>query len=284
MNAGDSVQKSMNAEETAVLQNIAALVQQALTMESAEENAPGQNGVEDAMNPGGVAKGAEQGRTPAEAQTVTDPNAPPKEKGMAPWDDNEEVKKAFQTIAKSIQTSDTEGTTGNDTADTRIEDVPEVTDENVKAVAKALMLAMGKKAVAKSQGAAPNVNAELLTVIKSLNAKVEAQGTVITEMLEGLGVAKAVDAATANGGVSTSVQKSGNRPYANLGDGNIVDVIAASVAKAMAATGSFQQSNSGIPVAKGFGNAYGHDDVRQFTEGFVETAGEKWGSHDIPKQ
>lgn len=284
MNAGDSVQKSMNAEETAVLQNIAALVQQALTMESAEENAPGQNGVEDAMNPAGVAKGAEQGRTPAEPQTVTDPKAPPKEKGMAPWDDNDEVKKAFATIAKSIQASDTDGVTANDSGEERTEEIPEIDEENVKEVAKALLAMAGKKKVAKSASAQPaNVNAELLTVIKSLNAKVEAQGTVITEMLEGLGVAKAVESNPVASGVSTSVQKSGNRPYANLGDGNIVDVIAASVAKAMAATGSFQQS-SGIPVAKGFGASYGHEDVRQFTEGFVGSAGDLWGSHELPNQ
>lgn len=265
---GKQVTKS-NAEETAVIQNIAALVQQLQSMEAAEIGNEGGEGEE--MNqtklPGAniAMKGEESGRTEA-PQNVMNPDAKPKEQGIAPWDGDDEVKKAMKMIAKAMQASDTDGSTANDSGEERAEELPEVDEENVKEVAKMLAKMMGKKTVAKSRSSASPEMAQMFQVMKSLADRVEQQGAVIGELLEGLGVAKSVVADPA-----TQVQKSqGNRPYGAL-DGGSLEAVVMAVAKGMAAAQAPAQS-SGIPMAAGFGGTV-QKDMSEFVQAFGQDAG-----------
>lgn len=265
-----------NPEEMAVLQNVAALIEQLQGMEAAEINAApeGEEGGElDPTRLSGARmamKGSEQGRTPAEAQSATDPGAAPKDKGMAPWDD-EEVKKALKKIAKAIGTSDSDGPTANDDGEERVEDIPDPDEENVQAVAKALAKIMGgKKTVAKSQSSTQN--ADMLRVMKGLVDRVEQQGTIINELLEGLGIAKSAAPAP-----EMQVQKSqSNRPYAGLDGGSMEQVIGL-VAKSMLAAQTMQAPQSGIPMAQGFTPSV-NKDMGDFVQSFAQISQDRWGT------
>lgn len=164
---------------------------------------------------------------------------------MAPWE-SDDVKKAFATIAKSLETSTTEGVTARDDGEKRTEAIPEVDEKNVNEVAKALMSLMGKKTVAKSMAvsASPDLT-PILTVMKSMQAQMNQQGQIIGEMLSGFQAASGVAP------VQSTVQKSQNS-NAPFNGGNMVDVIAASVTKSLKDSGVYRQSDSGLPVAKGF--------------------------------
>lgn len=275
MNAGTSVQKDLSPEEGAILANIAGLITQLQSGGNphAEPDLDNQGGPSDndADNNPGVMKGSEQGTTPAESQSVMDPKAAPKEKGMADWND-EEVKKAFATIAKSIQTSDTEGVTANDDGEKRAEELADTDEKTVNEVAKALVKMMGKKTVAKSMNAAPSADlTPVLNVMKSMAAKIDQHGQIIGEMLSGYQAAAGVTPIQ-------TVQKSQNAPF---NGGNMTDVIAESVAKALVATGAFRGSGTGIDVAKGFrldGPADNGQAIRGFAEAITHDASfaENW--------
>lgn len=262
MNAGTSVQKDLSPEEGAILANIAGLITQLQSGGNphAEPDLDNQGGPSDndADNNPGVMKGSEQGRTQDESQSVMDPKAEPKEKGMADWND-EEVKKAFATIAKSIQTSDTEGVTANDNGEERAEELADTDEKTVNEVAKALLKLAGKKSVAKSMNSAQTPDlTPILNVMKNMDAKINQQGQVIAEMLSGYQAAAGVTPVQ-------TVQKSQNAPF---NGGNMVETIASVVAKSMLEAGAFRQSDSGIPVAKGFTRT--EADNGQAIRGFAE--------------
>jgi len=235
---------------------------------------------DEGMTAPGVQKGSEQGRQEG-ADSVMQPGAAPKEQGMAPWQDKDDVKKAFATIAKAMQSSGSDSPTANDDGDKRLNERTDEDDENINEVAKALSKMLGKKPVAKSMGTAQTPGVDLtpiLTVMKSMADRQARTDAILGEILEGLGVAPAVPA-------ENSVQKSqganpSGRPYAGMDAGNLVDVIATAVAKSMAAAGNFQQSASGIPVAKGFEPSKRGDAIRGFTEGFAQISQDRWG--DVP--
>ena len=270
MNAGTSVQKDLSPEEGAILANISGLISQLQSGGNphAEPDLDNQGGPSDndADNNPGVMKGSELGTTPAQPQGAMDPKAAPKDKGMAPWE-SDDVKKAFATIAKSIQASDTEGVTARDDGEERTEEIPEVDEKNVNEVAKALLRAMGKKTVAKSMNSAPVAVLDP-SVQKSLNdmsAQIRAQGAILGEILSGYSAAAGIAPAPAQ-----TVQKSqGNAPF---NGGNMVETIAAVVAKSMQEAGAFRQSDSGIPVAKGFtrGEVDNGQAIRSLAESITE--------------
>lgn len=271
MNAGTSVQKELSPEEGAILANISGLISQLQSGGNphAEPDLDNQGGPSDndADNNPGVMKGSEQGKTPAEPQSAMAPGAAPKDKGMAPWE-SDDVKKAFATIAKSIQASDTEGVTARDDGEERTEELPDVDEKNVNEVAKALLAMMSKKKVAKSVAVAASPNLEpIVAVMKSMAAKIDQQGQIIGEILSGYQAAAGLAPAPAQ----STVQKSqGSAPF---NGGNMVETIAAVVAKSMQEAGAFRQSDSGVPVAKGFtrGETDNGEAIRGFAEGIVGT-------------
>lgn len=253
-NKGTAVNKAAGPEEQAVIANIASLIQELQGMGATGINTPQQEPDGDEMLKAGmmappVQKGSEQART-EQPQSQMDPSAPPKDKGMADWKENDEVKKAFATIAKGMMSSQTDGPAANEDGEKRVEDLPAIDEKNINEVAKALMRALGGgKAVAKSQSYQPQTNIlePLLTVMKSMQARIDQQGAILGEVMEGLGLSAAVQQAP------TSVNKSQNAPYSGAQGNEMVDMIAMSVAKSLQMlNGGYQQSNSGIPVAKGF--------------------------------
>ena len=270
MNAGTSVQKELSPEESAIIANISGLITQLQSGGNphAEPDLDNNGGLSDndADNNPGVMKGSEQGTTPDEPQSVMQPNAGPKNKGMANWEDNEEVKKAFATIAKSIETSTSDSATANDSGEERAEEIPDIDEENVKEVAKALLAMAGKKKVAKSADLSP-----VMEVMKSMAERIDQQGQIIGEMLSGFQAASGVAPAP------TAVQKSQNAPYQG---GNMVDVIAASVTKSLKDSGVYRGDDSGIPVAKGFHRTVqdNGEAIRGFSEGIANDPmfKEKW--------
>lgn len=241
MEAEYSVQKAMGPEEQAVLAQIGALVQE-LSGGAGAAPAAEPDG-DEGMSAPGVSKASEQGTTPAEPQSAMQPGAAPKQQGMAPWKEGDEVEKAMKVIAKALMSSDTEGPDANATGDERLEDAPKPDEENINEVAKKLRAAVfGKKTVAKSMSAAPSVDlSPIMTVLKSLDARISQQGQVIGEILGGLGVEAPAPVAP------SSVAKSMGAPLTMADIENVVTA----VAKGMGAQSTVGR-NDGIPVAKGF--------------------------------
>lgn len=287
-NVVSNVQKSMSPDEMAVISQIESLIEELEAGGMGGEGGPEENEGHEGMPPEAsmamknnpmVSKADEQTRQEG-ADTVTQPEAKnPEDKGMAPWGNEDEVKKAFATIAKSIQASDTEGVTANDPGDERAESLPETDEENVKEVAKALLSVLGKRKVAKSYNQpSNNVNNEMIKVMKSMSDKINQQGVIIGEILEGLGASSNVIQSP----VTNSVQKSNdNRPYNNAVGADMIETIASVVAKSLEKTGPYRQSESGIPVAKGFDKVScdGGQAIKDFTEGFVGISQDKWGNN-----
>jgi hypothetical protein len=274
------VEKALGPEEQALLANIGALVQELQSGASAGAAPAAEPDGDEGLNAPGVIKGSEQGNTPAEPQSAMQPGAAPKEKGMAPWQDNDDVQKGFKMIAKALMSSPTEGPEAQLPGDKRLEEMPDEADENINEVAKALAKAfassLGRRPVAKSLGSvqAPQsadltaALAPLMTVMKSMSDRITQQGQIIGEMLEGLGAVPPAPEAQPQG----SVRKSGgNMPYAGLDAGSL-ELVVASVAKGLA--GTFRQSD-GVPVAKGFGGPSEDRPIEGFTEEFVTATG--WG-------
>lgn len=262
-NQGNQVAKA-SPEEQAIIQNIGSLLQELQGIEASEVNEPTapQGGAPAAQ----MAMKAEEERTPAAAANVSNPEAGPKDQGMANWNDDE-VKKAFKLIAKSIQASESDGPTANEDGQERVEDLPEPDEENIKEVAKALLkagLIKPKKTVTKSSNSGEM--AQIMSVVKAMGDRINQQGQVIAELLEGIGLVPEAP---------QTVQKSQDqRPAASAGvfGTELTDVIAA-VVKGLQ-TGGYQQSGSGVPVAKGFGGpAVNREDMQEFTEAFGQMSG-----------
>lgn len=87
-----------------------------------------------------------------------------------------------------VQKSDN-GTTANDTAEARIEDMDEVNEDNIKEVAKTLVRLMSKSRVKKSRASAVSVDKK---VLKALISKVQEQDKAIASILSGFGIADQV--------------------------------------------------------------------------------------------
>lgn len=274
-----SVNKSLSPEESAVVSNIAALLQE---LQGMSASAPVQEPVAESggANPG-VQKESEQGRQEG-ADAVMNPNATkPADRGMAPWKQDDEVTKALATIAKAFGSSPTDGPTANDKAEQRLNELPDEDKENIASVAKALATILAKKPVAKSMvgSIAPQTDAisQLTSVVKSMADRQARQDAILGEILEGLGVAGGISEAA-----PTTVQKSqdqaaaqSNRPYASLGGADLVDTIAAAVVKSLGAVGRIGRS-SGLAVAKGFEDTQERKSMNEFAEAFAETSQDRW--------
>lgn len=272
------VEKALGPEEQALLANIGALVQELQSGAGAGAAPAAEPDGDEGMTAPGVMKQSEQGTTPAAPQNAMQPGAAPKEKGMAPWQENDDVQKGFKMIAKALMASPTEGPEAQLPGDKRLEEMPDEADENINEVAKALAKAfassLGRKPVAKSMGSvqAPQsadltaALAPLMSVMKSMSDRITQQGQIIGEMLEGLGAVPPEPAAP-----SAVRKSSGNMPYAGLDAGSL-ELVVASVAKGLA--GQFRQSD-GVPVAKGFGGPTEDRPIEGFTEEFVTATG--WG-------
>ena len=117
-----------------------------------------------------------------------------KTEGKTEDEKTEEEKAAEEEAKKSIKKSD-EGTHADDTAEEVVEDVPPVTEENIKDVAKALIMAMKsqKKSIQKSQHSdVVTIMPRIVDVIKSQNERIDSLEKGIENILSGIGVAEKV--------------------------------------------------------------------------------------------
>lgn len=180
----------LTPEQKQALMNAKALIQEIESMEGGtqEGEEPVKGEAEMAFNPD-----EKMGDQP-EGEPMTDP----KDVKKIP-----EVKESFtkKTYKDISQLAKPDASTARDKAEDKVEDIPDQDEENIGEVAKALAViaqSLQKRNVAKSQ--APMNASELVTVIndltkvvKSMVAKQEAHEAVLEDVLEGLGVAKAIE-------------------------------------------------------------------------------------------
>lgn len=168
------------AEEKAIIQNIASLLEQ-LNQIAAGESAAGE-------------------LIPSKEETVQMDGEKKKETGtdVAPVKDDEdkEMLKSLTKALKSLIAKADEGTTASDTAEDRLEDIPEIDAENISEVAKAI-LAIARKSksnpkVAKSTNSQlakiEKAIVDLTTVMKAVVEDQQEIGLALTNTLDGLGV------------------------------------------------------------------------------------------------
>ncbi len=115
------------------------------------------------------------------------------------WQETEDYKKAAAKADVKKQESD--GSTASDTADERVEDLPEQTEENVDEVAKSIVQLLAKGAVQKSvkpkvvqsdnKAVVVALNA-LTTVVKSLAENQNEQEQALSTILEGYGIVDSI--------------------------------------------------------------------------------------------
>jgi len=268
-NTAPDVAKELGPEEQAIVSNIASLIQELQGGASAAPGAEPSFGDDAAMNPGApqIAKGSEQGRTGDEPQSAMQPGAAPAARGMAPKDEDDDVEKAFKVIAKALVQSESEGPVAQDKAEERVEDTDEDSEDNIAQVAKALRLKLLGKGVKKSRAVAPANDPGLLTVLKSIEARLNQHGAVLAEVLGGLGID--IEAPQATSQVANS--QSAGAVHANS-----LEEIVAAVAMGMNAAMPVQGAANLSPVAKGFETrAVGQSSIDRFSELAAEDFG--WG-------
>ncbi len=174
--AAKSVRKGLSPEEKTLIDNLKSMIAELESMEAGE--AAGDDGVSGALKAiegmAGTSPNEEQGGQ----QTPSLPAAQNKKLlGQAP-------------IAKSNKgqgSTDTDVPPAQADADERIEELPEVDEENIGEVAKALQALMRRRGVGKSAGADP-----IFMVAKALQAisdRLATQETAVTELLKGMGIA-----------------------------------------------------------------------------------------------
>lgn len=115
-----------------------------------------------------------------------------------------EYEEEYEASAGSnVQKQESDGSTASDTADERIEDIPEQTEENVDEVAKSIVKLLQKAPVNKSVSNKSKIRQgnntpvlvamnALTKVVKSLAENQNEQDQALSSILEGLGVAEAV--------------------------------------------------------------------------------------------
>jgi len=268
-----------NPEMQAVLANIDSLVDelQSLSLGDSGDGLDGAEGGFDDQQPvRGVANADEATRTPAAAQVVTNPQAPAKLAGQAPWEDDG-VKKAMavlkaagfeikkpeddaddaavakaQALMKGLMASTSDGPTADENGEESVNMRPDVDDENIDEVKKALikMLGLGGHTARKSapQSRFAQTTTALIEVTTSLADRVQKSDAILEEVLEGLGIAKAVTEDHSSQTASRQVAKSqgGRGPVMSYGD-EFGEVVGASVAKALAPFLANMNQQSNLP-------------------------------------
>lgn len=262
----DSTVRKMAPEESALVANLASLVDELRAMGSGVATPQPAPGAGEEVNMTGSELDPKNGNP----QNPVAPQGPaaPKESPMPKRDeDNTAVDKIAKAIRKAMQASNDDGTTANEDAEEKLEDgLPEGDEENINEVAKAIVKALySKKGVAKSARSQVNDDvAELVRVVKAQNARIARQDAVLAEVLEGLG---AVPPAPAE----ASVRKSAGtrRPVAGYdGGADFIDAIA----KAVVA-----KSGGSRPAAGDEEPSSVRKSMVDFTEGFGKMGRGLWG-------
>lgn len=229
--AAGQVAKMLSPEETALLQDIGAGIQQLLQLNAGEAQPGGE--------PPEIAAGVAAGMTPEE---------------------EEEAKKA--AAAKSA-----DGATASDPAEPRTEEPTDITDDNLGALAKALMMKVEEQtAEPEVQMAAKGMDVKALVngisqqmapIINKVNTVEKAMET----MLDALGFADAIvdEAASVPDGnqmvAKAQGQTTGMTPVVSNDAQGFVDMLSSSIAKAMKedrveAAHELQHDSNGLKKAR----------------------------------
>jgi len=163
----------MDAELSAIVQNIKSLAEQASQMMQGSE-------VSNPETTESVKKGQPAGGEPEEKvspETV--------QKILKYLEDiDKEPEKTPEEVTKSV-----EGATGSDSAEERLKEIGEINAQNVEEVAKALNELMGRKKKAQPSSTTIEALKGLTGVVKSLQDEIRVQKEFSTNILKGLGIA-----------------------------------------------------------------------------------------------
>jgi hypothetical protein len=183
------------------------------------------------------------------------------------------IQKAAVGIAKAMQASNDDGTTANEKAEAKIDGpLPDDDEENIAEVAKDLAGAIykaigGRSSVRKSEGG------DVVSVLKSMQARQARQDAVIAEILEGIGASSAVEASAPAAGGRVEKALEPRRPVAGYDQGqDFAEMIALGVAKAL--TGGKVGDR---PAASDEFNMPVRKSLQDFTGAFGHMAGGLWG-------
>jgi len=225
----DRVMKELTPEEMSVISNIQSLLQEItsmgagtsagqagvaagpsggagqVTMEEEEgggaEGPGGANYHGPTFRPGSPAPSRVEGEEEEEEEDDKYPEgmqAAPANAAPAPVGSTAPSRAVKTTAKKAIIVGDPDASTGSSDAEERVEDIPEWDEENVDEVAKAILrMALGKNIRKSAQPQNPLVAlmTQVTKAIQSIADKQNAHERVLTDVLEGLGVAKQLEEA-----------------------------------------------------------------------------------------
>lgn len=182
-----TVNKTLSQEESTIVQNVKALLNELQTVQSATK----ETGAPPIEQPGQISS-VQAAATPS-LPTMTEEE---KAKKVAA-DKKEEEDMAAKGWVRKDQTNTHSDVAGpRDNATTEMTDMlPEITEENVNEVAKTIAKMLARKSVKKSADPVIEALGDLTKVIKSLKDDQSETDKAVTSILEGMGVAKQIEIA-----------------------------------------------------------------------------------------
>ena len=298
-----TVQKAMSPEVKTALDNITSLVAQIQSTEGAEAAGAGATAGQ-GPTADDIVKAYMAQKANAAAATEPDADDPEGEtkKPLNTTDGDADLNELAKALAdkpgamkalKAIIASASEGHDANDTAETRMGDLnadiqlPLPGGTNGEDLTNVLKSLLGMNTVAKSASARtvqvdPTMVAitQIAKAMEGLAQQVKNQQFITNELLEGLGVTKALNTDTGNGGGNgMSVRKaSSGRPVQNVaGMGNFtIDDLVGAVLKAQG--GQQVQTRNGNYDR----NAASREDLGKVAKAMGQQAGSLWGDIHLP--
>lgn len=204
------VNKMLSPEEKTLIDNLKAMISELESMEAG--GLAGDDGVADALKA-------------VESMAGTAPN---EELGGVETPDLEAAQRKKELlgagqIMKEVST-DTDVPPANADADERIDDIPDVDDENIGEVAKALSALLRRKGVGKS--AAPDPLMLVAKAIQTIAGRQSVQEDALTKLLQGMGIADQVVA-------QATVEKEARLPVASGDHDATVNMVAKALVQAL---------------------------------------------------
>ena len=187
---------ALSSEEQAAIHNIMSLIQQLLQMEQ------GTNAV------------SEGNLEPVEKKEETGNMEDDKKKPEEIEEEKKEEEVLMKALRRLVKKADADASTGNDDAEEKIDDIPEIDEDNIDEVTKAIMAfaKRGKKVNKSTSGTArlEKAIADLTTVMKSVVEDQQEIGSALTNLLDAQGVLDEVKKSMGRGTEVNQVKKSVN--------------------------------------------------------------------------
>lgn len=212
--------EEMGAEATTILQNIESLLQELQSMGSGPSpDEPGQEANME-LDENGRPKepdADDQPKPPEPAVQRADEAPKADERIEGPPDNPNTSVDDIKRTLKAIITGSPDASTGSSPAQERVEDLPKPEEENLDDVEKAIyrLLTKGANRTARKSYGTPASQSDMLIVqmaeaMQQIAKEVKAQGTVVADILDGLGVTKQLNEAAASRSAQKPVQSTDN--------------------------------------------------------------------------